>query len=1731
MNNTAHKLFLLLQAIAKNYSIDIPTDEAAFVSMLYNFTQKHRFLTELYKDTLLATSTECIENYIPLFARMIQNTIGLVDSNNDIIYIPHQWFVVGNKDEDYPEIIKRHTNTAPHTYSIDFDEDYTARYIEHATTNQWTTTTDQTQLKWKKDHRHDSSSSISSTIPSAEEIENAVASKLDMLKLHTNYEHSFSSTWGDVFSFDGKSATTFNIFPSPLHPHFHQELYKTTTFAFTRQMIENANITPNNNNPSKTFTFKEHQQYVRNFMSPITPYQSLLVVHSTGSGKTFTTFGITEQFRDLAYIQNKKIHITCPKIEICDEFSNYFKHNYESNTPQNYVMNEYHKEQSFSQPFTDEKKTQQYASHHYNIQTYYSIFPKSYYSYIYTLQQIFCAWQVAVPSLSYIHRTDSGFCFEIPHTINASQLNIVLTSLQIISTKYEKELGELWGYTFTKSKTNVIVNVSNTLKLAQFEKHLTDTYANTVFVVDEAHRINKEEFATPMQNIIKQNTTGTVSAQNINWTFILYFIIGVLRYHHLRMRLLLLTATPMQNESQDLVRLLNLMIHNDGYKQENLHRIYNNKKITNRSESDVQHLATSIAARVSYFKDDRGKPVKLNVEDILYNLPRSSLYQTEPVYGEVCPVLWVSDIKAFLASTKELETPSMVWNQTKANTRSHHIPLDEIRRTGQCNDLHYVYIVLHSSLAKARREAWLALCGEHLTINHTVVLVSASKEYAEACSNDTALHVLFKHTSVRHPLSFTTPHVHSIYTTSIQPRIYAPSLSNMNVFFANYLGQTVVSNTPQHKNTPSVVATSMQNRAFTTSDVKKSLRYQFSGQRINNWNKHDTTDRIYQPKIDTMMSLMEKLPGNILIYTNEVQLGKEGARSLQFLKRLIETRFHNNKHSRLSNVVVEILHKETLTYSDESDFANALNQRIREINNKLLAKRNDVVLIGSIEIREGLTMNEIRQVHLLDVCWNIAQMQQIYGRAIRINNHQKHATKALHNVSCFLHVSIPESVSDESSEETLPMVSRMSYMERMIGDLHRFKCMYNKIDDIVMATKLLQNNAIDIIYLNVSASKQQCILADTEKPSEHHGGWKIVKHKYPSISLLQTIHKKKVSFSSITTTNHHTQDVIKGSKRKDIDVLKNEVCRMFRMSHTPFKTYNEIVREIQKNGAFGDPCSFTTSFSLQLHVDYWASLLHLQDYTTAQNVLQYSEGLSSTDKNALLLTILCCQYKWFIREKTEDYYVLAVDPLSIVENTDWLWSSATKRPNANNVSLMNIRKHTATDAKQVLQQLSQTYIVPIQTTTATTPNTKKHVLLRGAQLQHILYDALDNALYELIQDNTPIEYAERCFYRLVHNEPFYTLQRLNIPATQALWNVNTDGTNRVNNTLLLQQTPYSTQITHNVKLNIEILTEIIQEMNNVYHTLLNRLTPYSLLSESILTQYVVEYIFDNLTLTLQDTLLRNICVHGFYGIKEICKLTDEHLTCLTLAVYHRYCEKGKKAIEVEPERAQTLLKTYFVNCVGRMYCSFPHNPATEHCAIHAYSSSHSSGKASTVKYQSFICSSHNKTDIYTEAVKYFSPVPIHKSNEGGQFYASKRIHTASTPPLGSATSLFGYNEVLNYKNREAAYLQSFLCTHDNYIGYDLLSAEALTYLSSVAYKDDLHPVFKDTLSTTEQQLNESIENIESIHIRIQTTRLCRFILLRHNKLYMRYFYAGIVTKHPNGEYYANYKHTLKKKIL
>ena len=46
------------------------------------------------------------------------------------------------------------------------------------------------------------------------------------------------------------------------------------------------------------FELSPHQAFVRNFMSFQTPYNSLLLFHGLGSGKTCSAIGVTEEMRD-----------------------------------------------------------------------------------------------------------------------------------------------------------------------------------------------------------------------------------------------------------------------------------------------------------------------------------------------------------------------------------------------------------------------------------------------------------------------------------------------------------------------------------------------------------------------------------------------------------------------------------------------------------------------------------------------------------------------------------------------------------------------------------------------------------------------------------------------------------------------------------------------------------------------------------------------------------------------------------------------------------------------------------------------------------------------------------------------------------------------------------------------------------------------------------------------------------------------------------------------------------------------------------------------------------------------------------------------------------------------------------------------------------------------------------------------------------------------------------------
>ena len=58
-----------------------------------------------------------------------------------------------------------------------------------------------------------------------------------------------------------------------------------------------------------SFTLREPQKLLKNFISPDTPYKGLLIMHGTGVGKTCTAIAIAEQFKDQVLKYNTKIYV------------------------------------------------------------------------------------------------------------------------------------------------------------------------------------------------------------------------------------------------------------------------------------------------------------------------------------------------------------------------------------------------------------------------------------------------------------------------------------------------------------------------------------------------------------------------------------------------------------------------------------------------------------------------------------------------------------------------------------------------------------------------------------------------------------------------------------------------------------------------------------------------------------------------------------------------------------------------------------------------------------------------------------------------------------------------------------------------------------------------------------------------------------------------------------------------------------------------------------------------------------------------------------------------------------------------------------------------------------------------------------------------------------------------------------------------------------------------------
>lgn len=115
---------------------------------------------------------------------------------------------------------------------------------------------------------------------------------------------------------DDNTAFTFNYYPDISDPNFNYKISSKKEFNDYQEKKTNKSyldVVAEKSDTTQPFTLSNTQKITKNYVSPETSNNGLLLIHGTGSGKTCNGIAIAEQFIPYVLKNNKKIIILAPK--------------------------------------------------------------------------------------------------------------------------------------------------------------------------------------------------------------------------------------------------------------------------------------------------------------------------------------------------------------------------------------------------------------------------------------------------------------------------------------------------------------------------------------------------------------------------------------------------------------------------------------------------------------------------------------------------------------------------------------------------------------------------------------------------------------------------------------------------------------------------------------------------------------------------------------------------------------------------------------------------------------------------------------------------------------------------------------------------------------------------------------------------------------------------------------------------------------------------------------------------------------------------------------------------------------------------------------------------------------------------------------------------------------------------------------------------------------------------
>ena len=247
-----------------------------------------------------------------------------------------------------------------------------------------------------------------------------------------------------------------------------------------------------------------HQQFVRNFLSSQTPYNSMLLYHGLGSGKTCSAISVAEESREFFKFSgmpgvNKIIVIASPNVQ-----------------------------DNFKKQLFNEKSLTYTRTHGWTVKD-------------------SCAGNTFINEILLANN----------RRFKENQIEMVIKNIKRIIKKHYMFLGYAQFYNYFIKKIIIGSDVETAAQKKALKKRVNKWFAGCVFIIDEAHNI-RSDVESGQKDGASEGEAETKAMKGVTKS------LEYLANHADNVKFLLLSATPMYNSPKEIVGLLNLMNRNDG---------------------------------------------------------------------------------------------------------------------------------------------------------------------------------------------------------------------------------------------------------------------------------------------------------------------------------------------------------------------------------------------------------------------------------------------------------------------------------------------------------------------------------------------------------------------------------------------------------------------------------------------------------------------------------------------------------------------------------------------------------------------------------------------------------------------------------------------------------------------------------------------------------------------------------------------------------------------------------------------------------------------------------------------------------------------------------------------------------------------------------------------------------------------------------------------------------------